>query len=204
VLMKRDGKSIAVAVCNAENMTSLATRLKRLGQLNAQKKYDEFVVVRDQRLPIKATAKAAQQRLRELAENGVRVVRLSAEAYAALAALRRLLADAAAGDLTLDGRPVQPEELKAWLAQNTPPAVLEAVRAVAGASADTAPQQETASRVQELLVGRWIVPLETLAADAKLSIEDLRDVIARESSIFGVIRGDRDLLFLRSSAIERP
>jgi hypothetical protein len=206
VLMKRDGKSIAVAVCNAENLTSLATRLKRLGQLHAQKKFDELVVVRDQRLPIKATAKAAQQRLRELAEGGVRVVRLSAEAYAALAALRRLLADAAAGDLTLDGRPVQPEELKAWLAQNTPPAVVEAVRAVAGAAADTAPQQETASRVQELLVGRWIVPLETLAADAKLSVDDLRDVVARESAIFGLIRGergDRDLLYLRSSAIER-
>jgi hypothetical protein len=207
VLIDRDGAKIAVAVCNAENMTSLAGRLRRLAQLNAQKKFDELVVVRDQRLPIKATAKAAQQRLRELAEGGARVVRLSAEAYAALAALRRLLADAAAGDLTLDGRPVQPEELKAWLAQHTPDAVIDAVRAVAGEAEDTPSQQELASRVQELLVGRWIVPLETIAADAKLSLDDLRDVAAREGSIFGVIRGsskaDRDLLFLRSSAIER-
>ncbi|HEX8409592.1 MAG TPA: ATP-binding protein [Thermoanaerobaculia bacterium] len=207
VLMKRDGKTIAVAVCNAENMTSLASRLKRLGQLNEQKKFDEVVVVRDQRLPIKATARATQQRLRELAEGGARVVRLSAEAYAALAALRRLLSDAAAGDLTLDGRPVQPEELKAWLAKNTPAAVVEAVRAVAGAAADTPSQQALASRVQELLAGRWIVPLDAIAADAKLSLEDLRDVAARESAIFGVIRhaknGEQDLLFLRSSAIER-
>jgi hypothetical protein len=203
VLLERDGRSIAVAVCNAGNMTSLATRLKRLGQLNAQKKFDELVVVRDQRLPITATAKATQQRLRELAGSGARVVRLSAEAYAALAALRRLLADAAAGDLTLNGRPVQPEELKAWLAQNTPAAVVEAVRAVAGDADDTPSQQELASRVQELLVGRWIVPLDAIAADARLSLDDLRDVAARESAIFGVIRGERDLLFLRSSAIER-
>lgn len=203
VVIDRDGAKIAVAVCNAENMTSLAGRLRRLAQLNAQQKFDELVVVRDQRLPIKATAKATQQRLRELAEGGARVVRLSAEAYAALAALRRLLADAAAGDLTLDGRPVQPEELKAWLAQHTPAEVLDAVRAVAGEAEDTPPQQELASRVQELLVGRWIVPLDTIAADAKLSIDDLRDVAAREGSIFGVIRGDGDLLFLRSSAIER-
>jgi hypothetical protein len=207
VIVERDGKSIAVAVCNAENMTSLATRLKRLLQLNAQKKYDEVVVVRDQRLPIKAGAKATQQRLRELAENGARVVRLSAEAYAALAALRRLLADAAAGDLTLNGRPVQPEELKAWLAQNAPDAVTAAIAEIAGKSADTPSQQELASRVQELLVGRWIVPLDTLASDAKLSLEDLRDVAARESALFGVIRGasagQQDLLFLRSSAIER-
>jgi len=203
VIIERDGAKIGVAVCNAENMTSLAGRLRRLGQLNAQKKFDELVVIRDQRLPIKATAKATQQRLRELAEGGARVVRLSAEAYAALAALRRLLADAAAGDLTLDGRPVQPEQLKAWLAQHTPPSVVEAVRAVAGDAADTPSQQELASRVQELLVGRWIVPLETIAADAKLTLDDLRDVAARESSIFGVIRGERDLLFLRTSAIER-
>ena len=203
VILKRDGKSIAVAVCNADNMTSLATRLKRLGQLHAQKKFDELVIVRDQRLPIKAGAKATQQRLRELADGGARVVRLSAEAYAALAALRRLLADAAAGDLTLDGRPVQPEELKAWLAKSTPEAVVDAVRAVAGEPDDTPPQQELASRVQELLVGRWIVPLDAIAADAKLSLDDLRDVAARESALFGVIRGDRDLLFLRSSAIER-
>jgi hypothetical protein len=203
VLLKRDGKTIAVAVCNGENLTSLASRLKRLGQLNAQKKFDELVVVRDQRLPIKATAKATQQRLRELADSGARVVRLSAEAYAALAALRRLLADAAAGDLTLDGRPIQPDELKAWLAQHTPSAVDEAVRAVTGAAADTASQQELASRVQELLVGRWIVPLDAIAQDAKLSLDDLRDVAARESALFGVIRGEQDLLFLRSSAIER-
>jgi hypothetical protein len=203
VVIERDGAKIAVAVCNAENMTSLASRLRRLGQLNAQKKFDELVIIRDQRLPIKATAKATQQRLRELAEGGARVVRLSAESYAALAALRRLLADAAAGDLTLDGRPVQPEELKAWLAKNTPPAVVEAVRAVAGDAEDTPSQQELASRVQELLVGRWIVPLDTIAADAKLSIDALQDVAARESGIFGVIRGERDLLFLRSSALER-
>jgi hypothetical protein len=203
VVIDRDGAKIAVAVCNAENMTSLAARLRRLAQLNAQKKFDELVVVRDQRLPIKATAKAAQQRLRELAEGGARVVRLSAEAYAALAALRRLLADAAAGDLTLDGRPVQPEELKAWLAKNTPAPIIDAVRAVAGEAEDTPSQQELASRVQELLVGRWIVPLDTIAADARLSLDDLRDVAAREGSIFGVIRGERDLLFLRSSAIER-
>ncbi len=203
VIIERDGAKVGVAVCNAENMTSLAGRLRRLGQLNAQKKFDELVVIRDQRLPIKATAKATQQRLRELADGGARVVRLSAEAYAALAALRRLLADAAAGDLTLDGRPVQPEELKAWLAQHTPAAVVEAVRAVAGEAEDTPSQQELASRVQELLVGRWIVPLETIAADAKLTLDDLRDVAARESGIFGVIRGERDLLFLRSSALER-
>jgi len=166
-----------------------------------------MVIVRDQRLPIKATAKATQQRLRELADAGARVVRLSAEAYAALAALRRLLADAAAGDLTLDGRPVQPEELKEWLAKNTPPAVVDAMRSVVGEAADTPSQQEIASRVQELLVGRWIVPLGAIAADATLSLDDLRDVAAREGNIFGVIRGDargeHDLLFLRTSAIDR-
>jgi hypothetical protein len=207
VLIKLDGKTIAVAVCNAENMTSLSTRLKRLVQLNAQKKFDELVVVRDQRLPVKASAKATQQRLRELTGSGARVVRLSAEAYAALAALRRLLADAAAGDLTLDGRSVQPEELKAWLAKSTPPAVVEAVQSISGDTIDTPSQQELASRVQELLAGRWLVPLDAIAADAKLSLDDLRDVASRESAIFGVIRHDsrseRDLLFLRSSAIER-
>jgi hypothetical protein len=207
VVIDRGGKKIAVAVCNAENMTSLASRLRRLGQLNARKQFDELVVLRDQRLPVSTSAKATQQRLRELAENGARVVRLSAEAYAALAALRRLLADAAAGDLTVDGRSVQPEELKAWLARNTPAAVAEAVRAVAGEAVETTSQQELASRVQELLVGRWIVPLQAIAADAKLPLDDLRDVAAREGSIFGVIRGgtggEQDLLYLRSSAIER-
>jgi hypothetical protein len=203
VLIERDGKSVAVAVCNAENMTSLASRLKRLVELNAAGRYDELVVIRDQRLPIKTTAKTTQQRLRLLSENGARVVRLSAEAYAALAALRRLLSDAAAGDLTLNGEPVKPEELKAWLAQNTPAAVIEAVRAVTGDEGEPPSQQELAQRVQELLQGRWIAPLNALAADAKLTLDDLRDVAARESSIFGLIRGENDLLFLRSSALER-
>lgn len=204
VILERDGgKSTAVAVCNGENMTGLVAKLKRLTQLHVQKKFDQVVVIRDQRLPIKSTAKGTQQRLRELSEAGARVVRLSAEAYAALAALRRLLADAAAGDLTLNGRPVQPDELKAWLAENPPAPVVEAVRAITGEGPDTPSQQEVASRVQELLAGRWIAPLDAIAADAKLTVEDVRDVAARESAVFGVIRGDRDLLFLRSAAIER-
>ena len=204
VVIDRDGKSVAVAVCNAQNMTSLASRLKRLVELNATKRFDELVVVRDQRLPIKTTARTTQQRLRLLSDQGARVVRLSAEAYAALAALRRLLSDAAAGDLTLNGEPVKPEELKAWLAANAPAAVTEAVRAVTGDTGETQSEQELAQRIQELLQGRWIVPLNAIAVDAKLSLDDLRDVAARESAIFGLIRGENDLIFLRSSALERP
>jgi hypothetical protein len=202
LLTGKEGTS-AVAICNAENMTSLAARLKRLREMQTQNRFQELIVVRDQRLPIKTTAKAAQQRLRELADSGARVVRLSAEAYAALAALRRLLADAAAGDLTLEGNPVRPEELRTWLAQHAPAELIEAVHAIAGAPADSSTQQEIAARVQELLHGRWIVPIDVLATDAKLSLDDLRDVASRESAIFGVISGEKDLLFLRSSAVRR-
>lgn len=204
VVLRRGEHSIGVAVCNAENLTSLSARLRRLTQLNAGKRYDELVIVRDQRLPIKATAAATHQHLRSLAEGGARVVRLPAEAYAALAALRRLLADAAAGDLTLGGNPIKPEELKIWLAQHTPPIVKETVVSVAGGAAiDSEVQQEHASRLQELLHGRWIVPLAELAAEAKLTAEELRDVLSRESAVFGTISGDPDLVFLRSDALER-
>ncbi|MDQ3280187.1 MAG: ATP-binding protein [Acidobacteriota bacterium] len=203
VIIQREGGPVAVAVCNTENMTSLASRLKRLREMQSQNRFRELVVIRDQRLPIKATAKAAQQRLRDLSDAGARVVRLSAEAYAALAALRRLLADAAAGDLTLNGEPVQPEQLRTWLAQHAPAELLEVVKTIAGAPADTPVEQQTVERVQELLEGRWIVPLDAIASDAKLSIEDLRDLTSRESAVFGVISGDRDLLFLRSSAVRR-
>ena len=204
VVMRRDARTIGVAVCNAENLTSLSTRLKRLTQINHSKKYDELVIVRDQRLPIKATARATQQHLRTLVEGGARVVRLPAEAYAALAALRRLLADAAAGDLTLAGRRIQPEELKKWLAENTPVIISDAVVSVAGGAAiDSESEQEHVSRLQELLQGRWILPLAVLASDAKLSADELRDVLSRESAVFGTISGDPDLVFLRSDALER-
>lgn len=204
VVMRRDAHSIGVAVCNAENLTSLSGRLKRLTQLNASEKYDELVIVRDQRLPIRATAKATHQHLRALAEGGARVVRLPAEAYAALAALRRLLADAAAGDLTLAGQPIRPEELKTWLAQHAPAVIREAIVSIAGGAAiDSVSQQEQASRLQELLQGHWIMPLAMLASSAKLSADELRDVLSRDSAVFGTISGDPELVFLRSDALER-
>ncbi|GIX48309.1 MAG: hypothetical protein KatS3mg131_2520 [Candidatus Tectimicrobiota bacterium] len=94
-------------------MTSLAARLRRLLGLVQRGQLPRLLLIRDRRLrDIPATAKATRQYLKQLQESGQRLLRPSAEAYAALAAARRLLNEAEAGDLTVDGRDVSPGELK--------------------------------------------------------------------------------------------
>lgn len=71
---------IGVAVCHAENMTSLAARLKRLQSVTASGRLKRLVLVRDERLRISPTAKATQDRLDALRQAGHTLLRPPAEA----------------------------------------------------------------------------------------------------------------------------
>ncbi|MEO8628062.1 MAG: ATP-binding protein, partial [Betaproteobacteria bacterium] len=66
VVLSTAAGDIGVAVCHAENMTSLAARLRRLQTLAESGRFKRMAIVRDQRLRISPTAKATQERLNAL------------------------------------------------------------------------------------------------------------------------------------------
>lgn len=192
---------VGVAVCHAENMTSLAARLKRLQSVAASGRYKRLVLVRDERLRISPTATATQDRLDALRQAGHTLLRPPAEAYAAIAAARQLLADAAAGDLCVNGKDVGPEDLKAWLAGHLNTQAAELLSELD--SAEDARSNDVIERVRELLEGQWVVPATDIAASMGLHEAALVAHLTSQQHTIGVLIGSPTVLYLRPEGLRR-
>jgi hypothetical protein len=207
LVVAEKGGDIGVAVCHAQNMTSLATRLKRLQALAASGRYRRLVVVRDERLPISPTARATRERLAALEAGGHAVVRPSAEAYAAIAAARELLAEAAAGDLSANGEPVAPADLKTWLAghlDSATTALLDALDPLeAAGEGPGAPADDALVRLQELLDGRWVARADAIAPEVGLEEAVLVRALTTPQRLVGLLAGPPVVLFLRPEGLQR-
>jgi hypothetical protein len=102
-------------------MRSLAPWLKKL--LAHSRPGERLCILRDARLPIAPGAIRTRERLEQVVREGGRVIRVEAEALAALDAMRRLVAAATSGDLSRNGDTVEPKTVREWLARNLPPQV---------------------------------------------------------------------------------
>lgn len=111
---------IVISLCNQQNMTALAGRLRRLreqarDQILEETTRERFVLLRDARLPIGQHAHRTRAQREELLAQGFRWVSASAEMMAALDALRGLVSDARAGDLANGGETLAPATVQQWL-----------------------------------------------------------------------------------------
>ncbi len=192
---------IGIAVCHAENMTSLAARLKRLQSVAASGRFERLVLVRDERLRIGPSAKVTQERLEALRRAGHQVLRPPAEAYAAIAAARQLLAEAAAGDLCVAGKDLGPQDLKAWLAGHLNTQTAELLSALDGSG--NARSDEVVERVREWLEGRWVAPAQDIAASMGLDEDTLSGHLTSRQHRVGVLSGPPTVLFLRPEGLRR-
>lgn len=197
----------AVSVCHAEHMTSLAARLRRLDQAFEQGRVKRLVILRDGRLPpVSPTAKATQTYRERLRERGASWQSPPEEAYAALAAIRTLLAAAAAGDLAIDGRTLPPEELKDWLARHLPSAVLDLHDAVVGTIRATPGDDHNAgasARLAEIVRFERVLALEAAAQQAGVTLGAARAALEHGAPSVGRLHGPPEVLFLRPDALER-
>jgi AAA ATPase domain len=114
---------ISVSLCNHRNMTSLASRLKRLREQAKEQVLEEntrekFILLRDARLPIGALARKTRERREQLLDQGFHWLSATSEMIAALDTLRSLLSDAKAGDLSNGGESVSPTTVHEWLVTN--------------------------------------------------------------------------------------
>jgi hypothetical protein len=199
VVVRRADRTSAISICNTRNMTSLAARFGHL--LGFRDQFDRLIVVRDARLPISPKAATTNARLAELQERGCTVVRPAAEAYAALAAVRRLLAEAAAGDLTLGARAVPVEELAVWLARNMPQPVRDLC---ADVLAQGEPVDASAlAALQSLLQEEGLLELSSAAARAEVAEEAARQAASAHQEFLGYLPGPPELLYLRAAGLRR-
>lgn len=111
---------VGLALCAQSNMNSLVGRLKRLKTQLATRRIQRLVLIRDQRLPISAGAKAARTNLEDLESQGATVLYPPVEDLVAIDTLRDLISDAKSGDLACDGETVAPAEVMNWMRDHLP------------------------------------------------------------------------------------
>jgi hypothetical protein len=176
-----------VALCNQANSNSLMNRIKKLEAWH-RNAAQRLLLLRDARLPISPSAKATRQRLKSIEENGGRFVSISQEAIEALAALRRLLADAQSGDLAYRGDPIPVSTVEQWIAGHLPTA-LDPLIAEFGAPDLLSP------KLADLLAQKKIVSVADAALELGVRPEEVESCARRDPRLFGILGGATAALF---------
>jgi hypothetical protein len=112
-----------------------------------------------------------------------------------------LLSEAAAGDLTVDGRSISPDELKHWLAREAPLVIRDLVGTVVGGESE--PEDLAVERLIEVLREEFLLELEHAAQRAGLTREQARSAAQSQAGLIGHLRGSPEVLYLRPEALEQ-
>lgn len=122
--------------------------------------------MRHPRLPLPKTAKRTKQYLDELTRAGARFLQPSEEAFAVLAVLREMLAEAQAGDLHCGGETLAPDAVRDWLSTHLSSELRELAEELLGTtpSAASDPDLWLRQALLEFLEERLIAKLVDAAA----------------------------------------
>jgi hypothetical protein len=190
-----------IALCNQVDGRSFAPRLRKIAEAWNPSGQQRLLLLRDARLTVGANAKATRQRLQSIEEQGGRLVAVSQEAVEALAALRRLLADAESGDLAYHGDSVSPATVEQWIAGHLPAALeplvdqLQAAAAVQTGTPDIPSPDLLSPRLAALLAQSKIVSLEDAARELQAQPEEVESCARRDPRLFGILGGATPALF---------
>jgi AAA ATPase domain len=189
----RDSKTpkIALQMLNQPHPTSLVTRLKKIQKEWNPAVHPPLIVVRDARLPIRATAVKTREILADLRRRGAHLVQPSPEVLAALEAFRSLLADAQTGNLVHLGQDVEASAVQQWFTSNLPPVVEDFLE-------DLAPKPAPENFVGDLLDFLEvcsIVRLEEAAQALGAAPEQLSEYARHHPLQIGFLAGPPAVLF---------
>lgn len=191
-----------VSICTQSNMTSLATRLKRLKTQFGKQLLRRLVVVRDTRVPMSQGAKVARQCLTELEQQGAVILHPSIEVLAALDALRAMLSDAKSGDLDCHGQPMMPQTVEDWFRTHLTAELQRFVDDLLGRNAAAAPAStETPflEALSALLAENPLLPLDEAARKLEWSGSQLVELAQRNADQFGLLGQPPTAIFRREN-----
>jgi hypothetical protein len=185
------GRSVGVSLCNERNMTSLAGRLRRLLERHRTMQGTGLVIVRDSRLPISRAAAKTREYLAELRARGARVVHPTTEALAALEALRGMLSEAKAGDLSYSGDTIEPRTVAEWIVANLSPALQGLLDDIFSAEAGAPPPEGLLDILQE----RRVIGLDVVASELGQPAPAIEQWVRCNGRQVGVLHGPPAVLF---------
>lgn len=194
---------IGVSLCTQSNMNSLTNRLKRLKGQFDKAKLPRLVVLRDRRVPLSKTAKAAAKNLEELEQKGAAIVYPSVEVLAAIDALRSLLSDAKSGDLNHGAESISPQTVAEWLQACLAAPLREFVDDILGTplvdQQDTGGDTTMLESLITLLAEQPMLSVSQAAMELKQSVADVLAFVQRHPQHVGLL-GQPPLLLFRTES----
>lgn len=171
LLLEKDGRRLMLVMFNQARMHGAARRLERLAQ---QEQPGRLRLLRTKDQPISRRALKTAERLAQLEEGGARMVRLSREVTAALEACRTLLADAAAGDLHVDGETLGREFVEQWLRGRLPQALRDWLEELEPGAAPSGGNEDLMDALVECVRQEKVIPVEEAARRLGRGAEEVR------------------------------
>jgi hypothetical protein len=195
-LVRSSSGDVAVSLCNQKNINSLAGQLRRLKDLKPGQRHARLVILRDPRLPISKVSQATRGYIADLARTGARLIHPSLEALYSLDALRRLLAAAKSGNVTLKGESIRPQTVADWITDHLPDALEDFIQQVTTTAALPLPQ-EVSNRedLLELIEQRCVIPVDTAANELNLSRGEIMRLLAGSPDLVGLLEGPPQVLY---------
>ncbi len=190
------GRRVGVSLCNHRNMNSLAGRLKRVRSQIKQGGLDSLFLVRHPWLTIGKQAKKTRQYLEELQQEGAVLIQPDQEVMAALEALRAVLADAKAGDLSARGTTLSQDTVLSWLRRSLEGRLRDLAENVVGRRAERdRGDPALLQRVLSLLETRKILALEEAARELECGEDPIRRLAGENPALVGYLEGSPPALF---------
>jgi hypothetical protein len=207
VLESSEGR-LAISLCNQNNMTSLATHLRRLRDQMRERILEEtggerYLLLRDLRLPISSLARRTREYREELLALGFHWIGVTAEMVAALDALRRLLSEAKAGDLANGGEAIPEAAVQEWVRANLATRLrplrdlLEALLPDGATLIPTSPATDfdLSEDIGELLALHHLLSVEYLAMRLEQEPSTIESCARNHPERFGLLAGPPAILF---------
>jgi hypothetical protein len=201
LVIQTPGAPIAVCLVNQSNSAAVARRLKKISESWNAREFARLRLVRDARLPFSRSAKVTQEALTALRARGAKLVRPSAEAIAALDAIRSVYADAQSGHIAHRGDTVRSRTVLDWLAKRVPVSVQELVTDLMESASE---ETQMISGLLEFLQKKSIVKLEDAADAIGATAEEVASYARSHPSRVGYLAGPPQVLFDPVSARARP
>ncbi|NOX53187.1 MAG: hypothetical protein GXP27_01855 [Planctomycetes bacterium] len=193
--LEQKDRQIDISICMHENMIGLAARLRRLVARWRGSGQSRLILIRPPEMPIPKTAKKTQERLKTLTERGAALIHPSGEVVAALDALRKLLSDAKAGDLSHNGETVSPETVQEWLQQNLPSPVEDFATAILTGDQLDSKNRLVLGELLELLSREHVVSADEAARKLGISLDELWQTAQTHPDLVGTLSGPPAVLF---------
>jgi hypothetical protein len=203
---------IALSLCNQNNMTTLASHLRRLRDQMIDRVLedggrDRYLLVRDVRIPISSQARRTREYREELLTHGFHWIGVTAEMITALDGARCLLSEAKAGDLANGIAAIPEEEVQQWLLANLrtrlrplyellemirpDPRRVEAVLRLE----DPDPEFNLGEDMSELLALHHILSVEYLSMRLDRDPETIEEYARSQPERFGLLSGPPAVIF---------